>query len=49
MMLMPIHLREVDVDGQDTKSEQTPENKGTLMLDATCAPSDIRYPQDFPC
>lgn len=26
---------------------QTPENKGTLMLDATCAPSNIRYPQDF--
>lgn len=21
--------------------------KGTLMLDATCAPSNIRYPQDF--
>ena len=25
----------------------TPTNKGTLMLDATCAPSNIRYPQDF--
>lgn len=24
-----------------------PENEGTLMLDATCAPSNIRYPQDF--
>lgn len=23
------------------------ENRGTLMLDATCAPSNIRYPQDF--
>ena len=34
-------------DGQDTKQEQSPENKGTLMLDATCAPSNIRYPQDF--
>lgn len=21
--------------------------KGTLMLDATCAPSNIRYPQNF--
>lgn len=29
-------------DGQDTKQEQSPENKGTLMLDATCAPSNIR-------
>ena len=34
-------------DGQDTKQGQFPENKGTLMLDATCAPSNIRYPQDF--
>lgn len=34
-------------DGQDTKQGQIPENKGTLMLDATCAPSNIRYPQDF--
>lgn len=24
-----------------------PENKGTMMLDATCAPSNIRYPQDY--
>ena len=31
-------------NGQDTKQEQFPENKGTLMLDATCAPSNIRYP-----
>lgn len=34
-------------NGQETKQEQFPENKGTLMLDATCAPSNIRYPQDF--
>ena len=35
-------------DGESkTKPEQEPENKGTLMLDATCAPSNIRYPQDF--
>ena len=27
--------------------QQEPENEGTLMLDATCAPSNIRYPQDF--
>lgn len=24
-----------------------PENKGTLIMDATCAPQDIRYPQDL--
>lgn len=34
-------------DRPDTKPEQETENKGTLMLDATCAPSNIRYPQDF--
>lgn len=35
-------------DGESkAEPEQAPENKGTLMLDATCAPSNIRYPQDF--
>ena len=34
-------------DATDTKPEQPPENKGTLIIDATCAPSNIRYPQDF--
>ncbi len=29
----------------DTNKEDT--NKGTLTLDATCAPADIRYPQDI--
>lgn len=33
--------------GAKAGPEQAPENKGTLMLDATCAPSNIRYPQDF--
>nr|WP_300851295.1 IS5 family transposase [uncultured Acetatifactor sp.] len=27
--------------------EKEPENKGTLTLDATCAPAHIRYPQDI--
>ena len=35
-------------DGEsEAAPEQVPENKGTLLLDATCAPSNIRYPQDF--
>ena len=29
------------------RTRRLSENKGTLMLDATCAPSNIRYPQDF--
>ena len=38
-----------DGDGgvQETKPKKQSENKGTLMLNATCAPSNIRYPQDF--
>ena len=31
--------------GNDTGEEDT--NKGTLTLDATCAPANIRYPQDI--
>jgi hypothetical protein len=27
--------------------EQKPENKGNLLIDATCAPADIRYPTDL--
>lgn len=27
--------------------EKEPQNKGTLTLDATCAPAHIRYPQDI--
>ena len=30
--------------GDDPSKE---ENKGTLTLDATCAPANIRYPQDI--
>lgn len=31
----------------EPKSEKPVANRGTLILDATCAPSNIRYPQDF--
>ena len=34
--------------GGDGESDDTPaENKGTLILDATCAPQEIAYPQDI--
>lgn len=32
--------------GNDTSAADD-QNNGTLILDATCAPSNIRYPQDF--
>lgn len=35
-------------DSVDTQEDsEEPDNTGTLILDATCAPSNIRYPQDF--
>lgn len=35
-----------DQSGQASDSDSENENKGTLVLDATCAPSYISYPQD---
>lgn len=35
------HMKEKQRDDSDVS------NKGTMILDATCSPSDIRYPQDF--
>ncbi|MBQ3256709.1 MAG: IS5 family transposase [Oscillospiraceae bacterium] len=32
-------------DGSDNDSENS-DNSGTMIIDATCAPSNIRYPQD---
>lgn len=32
--------------GEDFNKQASAENKGTLMLDATCAPADITYPTD---
>ena len=33
-------------DPGDSSSDEPPQNSGTLIVDATCAPSHIRYPQD---
>ena len=30
----------------NASSNSEPDNEGTLILDATCAPMNIRYPQD---
>jgi hypothetical protein len=42
---------EPDADDASTNlrnpSSESVKNKGTLMLDATCAPADIRYPTDL--
>lgn len=34
-------------DHNDQNSGGSGENKGTLIMDATCCPADISYPQDF--
>ena len=33
--------------GRVDRKKQEPDNKGKIILDATCAPSDIRYPTDI--
>ena len=35
-----------DTGSGDSDLSEEPENKGTLTIDATCAPVYIRYPQD---
>ena len=34
-------------DKVEETQESKPKNKGTLILDATCAPQNIKYPQDI--
>ncbi len=34
-------------ESNDTDDKNDPPNKGTLILDATCAPANIAYPQDI--
>jgi len=37
----------MDNSDDDNNDSDTPENKGKLVLDATCAPADVRYPSDL--
>jgi len=32
--------------GDDDKKNQPPKKRGTIIVDATCAPSQIKYPRD---
>lgn len=36
-----------DKEGDDNDDDPSPSNQGQLILDATCAPADIRYPTDL--
>jgi len=42
-----IEKKEQKSRNNDDKNDNNGNNKGTLILDATCAPSDIRYPTDL--
>jgi len=35
------------VNGEEKSDKDAPPNKGQLLLDASCAPADIRYPTDL--
>lgn len=39
--------KRIFADGKDDDPPEPPENHGKLVLDATCAPADIRYPSDL--
>ena len=53
LALLMNKINQKSADGTQStvaKSEapaESADNSGTLILDATCAPSNIRYPQDF--
>jgi len=40
-------IEKEDQDNDDDNDDDTPKNKGTMLFDAPCAPSDIRYPTDL--
>ena len=48
-------INEMVISEAEKKDEQNDNNSGsgkysgTMIVDATCAPSNIRYPEDFPC
>jgi len=37
----------MNIEKEDHNDDDEPKNKGTLLIDATCAPADIRYPTDL--
>jgi len=39
-------LEKPETDNDNDNKPSPPHNKGTLIVDATCAPSQIKYPQD---
>lgn len=45
-VIIQYNEQESSHDKSDPPTGGSGENKGTLMMDATCAPSNIKYPQD---
>ncbi len=40
-------IEKEDQDDDNDNDDDNSKNKGTMLIDATCAPSDIRYPTDI--
>jgi len=51
MMAIPVIVKKIKGRGRTNRKKieekVITENKGKLILDATCAPADIRYPTDL--
>jgi IS5 family transposase len=43
----PTGQSDENADAQELNESEPPTNRGTLILDATCVPQDIRYPTDI--
>ena len=46
-MIIESGSKDNDSDKTDDDSNDTSGNNGTIIMDATCVPSDISYPQDL--
>lgn len=46
-MIIESGSKDNDSDKTDDDSNNTYGNNGTIIMDATCVPSDISYPQDL--
>jgi len=46
-MIIEYNIQKDQTEGNDDENNEGKGNKGTLILDATCVPQNIKYPQDI--
>ena len=46
-MIIEYNIQKDQTEGNDDENNEEKGNKGTLILDATCVPQNIKYPQDI--